>query len=158
MVAELALVLRVPLPSLLPWSVVSVIGAATVLSYAMIADYFPQETRRACQWCVEPCTFGWAFVVQYGIGLIVGQWLPQDGHYPVVAYQFAFGLSAAFQAAALVWFAVPWLRRLSRHLFSSFAGPSAKPESGIEFVDGADRGIYPRGARGRGMVNYPACA
>src|SRR5205814_9002430 len=41
--AELALVLRVPLPPILPWSVVSMVGAATVLSYAIIADYFPVE-------------------------------------------------------------------------------------------------------------------
>src|SRR5712672_3072613 len=40
-VAELALVLRIPLPSLLPWSFVSIAGAATVLSFAFIADYFP---------------------------------------------------------------------------------------------------------------------
>jgi len=43
MLAELAIILRVPLPSILPWSVVSVVGAATVLSYAIIADYFPIE-------------------------------------------------------------------------------------------------------------------
>jgi predicted MFS family arabinose efflux permease len=36
--AELALVLRLPLPSIMPWSVVSIVGAATVLSYAIIAD------------------------------------------------------------------------------------------------------------------------
>ena len=46
-VAELALVLRVPLPSLLPWSIVSIAGAATVLSFAVIADYFPTEFARA---------------------------------------------------------------------------------------------------------------
>src|SRR5438105_6412229 len=43
MLAELALILRVPLPPILPWSVVSMVGAATVLGYAIIADYFPVE-------------------------------------------------------------------------------------------------------------------
>lgn len=38
MLGELVLVLRVPLPSILPWSVVSVVGAATVLGYAIVAD------------------------------------------------------------------------------------------------------------------------
>jgi hypothetical protein len=42
-VAELALVLRIPLPSLLTWNIVSIAGAATVLSFAVIADYFPRE-------------------------------------------------------------------------------------------------------------------
>ena len=48
--------------------------------------------------------------MQYGIGLVVEQWLPHDGHYPVVAYQAAFGLSLALQAVALAWFAMPWIR------------------------------------------------
>jgi len=67
--------------------------------------------------------FGWAFAVQYGVGLIVGHWTPQDGHYPVVAYQAAFGVSLALQAAALAWFTVPWLRILARKLYVSFAPP-----------------------------------
>jgi hypothetical protein len=44
--------------------------------------------------------FGWAFTMQYGIGLVVGQWPSQDGHYPVAAYQAAFGLCLALQAAS----------------------------------------------------------
>jgi ParB/RepB/Spo0J family partition protein len=52
--------------------------------------------------------------------LVIGHWLPQDGHYPVVAYQTAFGLGLAFQMAALIWFAMPWLRALSRRLYASF--------------------------------------
>ena len=133
-VAELALILRVPMPSLLPWCLVSVMGAATVLSYAMIADYFPQGLSARANGALNLAHFGSAFAVQYGIGLVIGQWSSQDGHYPVVAYQLAFGLSAAFQAAALLWFALPWLRGLSRLLFASFAGPSAERESRVEFV------------------------
>src|SRR5215813_12973815 len=77
--AEIALVLRAPLPSVLPWSVVSVVGAATVLSYAMIADYFPQEVAARANGALNLVHFGWAFVVQYGIGLIVSQWAPGMG-------------------------------------------------------------------------------
>ncbi len=44
--AELALVLRIPLPSLLPWSMVSIAGAASVLSFAIIADYFLGNLQR----------------------------------------------------------------------------------------------------------------
>src|SRR6202048_2863373 len=109
MLAELALVLRVPLPCILPWSVVSVVGAATVLSYAIIADYFPIEIAARANGALNLLHFGWAFAVQYGIGLIVNQWAPQDGHYPLDSYQTAFGLSLALQFAALLWFTVPWL-------------------------------------------------
>jgi MFS family permease len=124
--AELALVLRAPLPSLIPWSVVSVVGAATVLSYAMIADYFPNELAARANGALNLLHFGWAFVVQYGTGLVVGQWPAQDGHYPTVAYQVAFGLSTALQVVALVWFAVPWLRTVGQNLQLRFAQPGAE--------------------------------
>ena len=41
--AQLTLILRLPLPSCLSWSVVAAVGAGTVLSYAIVADYFPKE-------------------------------------------------------------------------------------------------------------------
>jgi MFS family permease len=132
--AELALILRVPLPSILLWCVVSVMGAATVLSYAMIADYFPKELAARANGALNLLHFGFAFAIQYGVGLVVGQWLPQDGHYPAMAYQVAFGLTAALQAIALLWFAVPWLRTLSRHLYASFTRPSAERDSQAEFA------------------------
>ena len=117
MLAELALIMRVPLPSILPWSIVSVVGAATVLSYAIIADYFPVEIAARANGALNLLHFGWAFAVQYGIGLIVSQWAPQDGHYSLDAYQTAFGVSLALQFAALLWFAVPWLRSFVRFIF-----------------------------------------
>jgi MFS family permease len=110
--AELALILRLPLPSLLPWSVVSVMGAATVLSYAIIAGYFPTELAGRANGGMNLLHFGWAFVVQSGTGLIVEQWPSQNGHYPAVAYQTAFSVSAALQVLALVWFVWPWILSL----------------------------------------------
>jgi MFS family permease len=137
MLAELALILRVPLPSVLPWSVVSVVGAGTVLSYAIIADYFPVEIAARANGALNLAHFGWAFVVQYGIGLIVGHSEAEGGHYPVVAYQIAFGLSIVLQAIALIWFAVPWLRGLSKQLSSAFARPDAGPELVLAPAEGS---------------------
>jgi hypothetical protein len=54
--------------------------------------------------------------------VVVGQWPSQEGHYPVVAYQTAFGLGLVFQAAALVWFAMPWIRTLGRNVFGEPLG------------------------------------
>lgn len=122
--AELALILRLPLPALLPWCVVSVVGAATVLSYAMIADYFPKELAARANGALNLLHFGWAFVVQYGTGLILDKWSPHEGHYPTAAYQVAFGLIVVFQLAALMWFAMPWIRRFGRNISLLFAPPS----------------------------------
>lgn len=125
MLAELALVLRVPLPSILPWSIVSVVGAATVLSYAIIADYFPVEISARANGALNLLHFGWAFAAQYGIGLVVGHWVPQEGHYPTIAYQASFDINLMLQAAALIWFAVPWIRSLTGRLSRVFARPKA---------------------------------
>jgi len=132
--AELALILRVPLPSLLPWSVVSVAGAATVLSFAVIADYFPKEIAARANGALNLLHFGWAFAVQYGIGFVVGQWPAVDGRYPIVAYQYAFGISLAFQAAALIWFTLPWLGSLREQLSRSFTPPTAEHDDSAGLV------------------------
>lgn len=132
--AELALVLRVPVPSILPWSVVSVMGAGTVLSYAITADYFPIEIAARANGALNLLHFGWAFLVQYGPGLIVGQWAPQDGHYPITGYQAAFGLGIAFQAAALVSFAKPWLWALAKRLGDLSAAQNSGHDSQAGFV------------------------
>lgn len=105
--AELALVLRLPVPSLLPWSIVSLVSAATVLCYAMMAESFPTDLVARANGSLNVLHFGWAFAVQYGTGLILAQWPARDGHYPAIAYQVAFGLGAAAQLVALAWFVAP---------------------------------------------------
>jgi MFS family permease len=116
--AQLALVLRVQLPPILPWSIVSIAGAATVLSFTAVADYFPREFAARSNSALNVLHFGWAFAIQYGIGFVIGQWPTQEGHYPAIAYQAALGIGLAFQAAALAWFAMPWIQALSRKIFS----------------------------------------
>ncbi len=118
--AEFVLILRIPLPSTLPWSLVSIVGAATVLRFAVVADYFPKEFAARANGALNLLHFGWAFLIQYGVGLVIEQWPPQDGHYPVAAYQSAFGLSAVLQLAALVWFALSWLGAFGRKLIHPF--------------------------------------
>ena len=111
--AELALILRVPVPSILPWSAVAIVGAATVVSFAVIADYFPPELAGRANAALNVLHFGWAFLAQYATGLILEQWSAEDGRRSILAYQVAFGLNVAVQIAALVWFALPWLRSVT---------------------------------------------
>ncbi|MDH2398409.1 MFS transporter [Bradyrhizobium sp. SSUT18] len=108
--AELALILRASLPSILPFSVVAIVGTATVVSFAVIADYFPPELAGRANGALNVLHFGWAFLAQYATGLILEQWSTNEGHRSVHAYQVAFGLNVALQIAALVWFARPWCR------------------------------------------------
>jgi MFS family permease len=113
--AQLALILRLPLPSYVPWIVVAAVGAGTVLSYAILAEYFPTELAGRANAALNLFHIGGAFVVQYMTGLVVQLWASTDGHYPEIAYQTAFSFNVGLQVAAGIWCARTWvLTRLRR--------------------------------------------
>lgn len=118
--AQLTLILRLPVPSCLPWCVVAIVGAGTVLTYTIVAEIFPKELAGRGNAALNVFQLGWAFVVQYATGLILAQWPRHYGHYPVIAYQVAFSLNLAVQITALAWFEWSRLRVLGacaiRHL------------------------------------------
>jgi len=101
------LILRLPLPPYVLWSGVAATGAATVLSYAILAEYFPKELTGRANGALNLFHVTMAFAVQYATGLVVQQWLPDAGHYPEEAYRTAFALNVAFQVAAWIWFVMP---------------------------------------------------
>ena len=108
-VAQLALIMRLPLPSYIPWSVVAAVGAGTVLSYAILAQYFPNELAGRANAALNVFHIGGAFVLQYITGVVVQLWPPMEGHYPEIAYQTAFALNVGLQIAAGIWFAQTWV-------------------------------------------------
>ncbi|WP_312014536.1 MFS transporter [Bradyrhizobium sp. AUGA SZCCT0283] len=113
--AQLALILRLPLPSHVPWIVVAAVGAGTVLSYAILAENFPTNLAGRANAALNLFHIGGAFVAQYMTGLVVQLWAPTDGHYPEIAYQTAFAFNIGLQVAAGIWCARPWvLTRLRR--------------------------------------------
>jgi MFS family permease len=115
--AQLALILRWPLPSYVLWAIVAATGAATVLSYAVLAEHFPKELAGRANGLLNFFHIGAAFVVQTTTGLVLQCWMPDAGHYPEIAYQTAFALNLALQVLAGVWFCLPWrFRSLERSL------------------------------------------
>jgi len=102
--AQLALILRLPLPSYLPWIVVAATGAGTVLSYAILAEYFPKELAGRANAALNLFHIGGAFVVQYMTGVVLQLWDPTNGHYPEIAYQAAFAFNIGLQIVAGIWF------------------------------------------------------
>ncbi|MGY4231069.1 MFS family permease [Bradyrhizobium sp. USDA 4449] len=135
--AELSLILRASLPSILPWSIVAIVGTATVVSFAAIADYFPPELAGRANGALNVLHFGWAFLAQYLTGLILEQWSASDGHKPVQAYQVAFGLNIALQIATLVWFALPWCQSVASWMSSILFFKPASDSDALEPV-----GVY----------------
>jgi MFS family permease len=113
--AQFALILRLPLPSYVPWIIVAAVGAGTVLSYAILAEYFPTELAGRANAALNLFHIGGAFVVQYMTGLVIQLWPHTDGHYPEIAYQTAFAFNVGLQVAAGIWCARTWvLTRLRR--------------------------------------------
>src|SRR6266481_5496278 len=104
---QFALVLRLPLPSYLQWAVVAAVGAATVLSFAILAEYFPKELAGRANGALNLFHIAAAFAVQYATGVVLQYWTPQAGHYPEIAYQTAFALNLALQVVAWIWFMFP---------------------------------------------------
>jgi MFS family permease len=105
--AQIVLLLRLPVPPLLIWMVISGTGAATVVSYTIVAEYFPSEISGQANSALNTLHIGGAFIIQTAIGLIVGLWTSKTGHYPPVAYRTAFGVDVVFQILALAWFLAP---------------------------------------------------
>jgi len=106
-VAQLALILRWPLPSYIPWAIIAAVGAATVLSFAVLAENFPRELAGRANGALNVFHIGGAFVLQYATGVVLQHWMPHGGHYPEIAYQTAFGLNVVLQILAWVWFVLP---------------------------------------------------
>src|SRR6266849_4186247 len=111
---QFALILRLPLPSYLQWAVVAAVGAATVLGFAILAEYFPKQLAGRANGALNLFHIAAAFVVQYTTGLVLQHWTPQAGHYPEIAYQTAFALNLALQVVAWIWFMLPRVRIDSR--------------------------------------------
>ena len=140
---QLALILRLPLPSYLPWTIVAAAGTGHVLSYTILAEYFPKEVAGRANAALNVLHFGAAFVLQYSIGLVLDQWPRLDGHYPTIAYQVAFGLVIALQFVALAWFELPKVRRwwldfrshLSGQMLVRFGGASSLAQPAGDLPD-----------------------
>jgi hypothetical protein len=137
LLAQLMLVVRAPLPAWLPWIIIAGIGAATVLSYAILGELFPKSASARANGALNLLHVGAACALQYGIGLIIQQWPAEAGHYAPIAYQTALGLNLVLQMAAFFWFVRPerrpMFRRFAAHPIHALAArfglgpPAAMP-------------------------------
>src|SRR6516225_10049828 len=113
--AELALILRLPVPSYLVWAIIGSVGAATVLSFTILAEYFPSEIAGQANAALNVLHIGGAFILQYAIGVIVDMWGSKGGHYPIISYQAALTIILCLQVIAWIWFFSSELVTLQRY-------------------------------------------
>jgi len=126
MTAQAALVFGWPIPSFFLWSVIAAAGAATVLSFAILSEYFPKEMSGRANAALNLLHVGAAFVLQSAAGLIIEQWPEARGTYSAEAHQLAMSATVVMQLAAFAWFAlpprrvpVPGMARAARALLSA---------------------------------------
>ena len=78
-------------------------GIAAVIAYALLTQLVPAAQSGRVTTAANLVLFATSFVVQWGVGAILGLWPTQDGRYAAQGYLAAFGLLAAAQAAATLW-------------------------------------------------------
>jgi MFS family permease len=110
MVSQLALLVGVPFSSHVLFAVIASAGATPVLSFAIVARYFPKEVAGRANAALGVLNMGTAFGLQCLSGLIIAQWPADGGHYPAQAHQVALAVGLGLQLAGLAIFLTPKLR------------------------------------------------
>ncbi len=87
------------------WSIIATLGGASVLTSALIAEYFPPAMIGKANAALSTCHIAGAFTLQCAIGFLIDRWAGHAGHYPPIAYRAAFAFVVVLQIAALAWFA-----------------------------------------------------
>ena len=95
----------VPVLSLLYWLSFGFFGAACILPYGVLAQYFPTRLIGRVNTALNLMVFMAAFAAQWGIGIIINLW-PEtaSGGYAPGGYQAGFGVMVGLQALAALWF------------------------------------------------------
>ena len=109
-IVQALLAARVPLPQPLLWAAYGALGSTGILTYAVLAEYFPSRLIGRVNTTFTLVIFAGIFVTQIAIGAVLGRWPAVDGHYPVVAHQVVWMALVALQALAAVWYFMPGRR------------------------------------------------
>ncbi len=104
MLAQLAIILRWPIPSYASWALIGMAGAATVLSYVILPGYFAADASGRANAALNLLHLSVAFGVQWLTGVVIDQWPDHSDRHPVEAYQAAFALNLVLQVLAFAWF------------------------------------------------------
>ena len=112
MVSQLALLLGVPFSSHVLFAVIASAGATPVLSFAILARYFPKEVAGRANAALGVLNMGTAFGLQCLAGVIIAQWPSDGGHYPAQAHQVALAAGLGLQLVGLAIFLTPKRRLL----------------------------------------------
>lgn len=132
--AQLALIFRCFSSSYVLWAMIAAVGSGTVLTSAILAEYFPKELTGRANAALNVFHMGGAFALQCLTGFVIQAWAKDHGHYPEVAYQAAFATNLLLQIIALLWFSLPRLQSLASAIRARRSLVTATPESILGFA------------------------
>jgi MFS family permease len=105
MVVQVSLVYMGPQYPTLIWAAFGFFGTIGILGYGALSQNFAQELAGRVVTGLNLLVFTAAFVVQWGVGLIIDQWpLAVIGVYAKEAYDVAFMALVGVQALTMIWY------------------------------------------------------
>lgn len=79
-------------------------GSASSLTYAVVAQLYPAHLAGRATTSLNLTMFLCAFVLQWGLGAVIGLWPKGETGWPAEAFTLALAIPAVLLAAACVWF------------------------------------------------------
>jgi predicted MFS family arabinose efflux permease len=104
---QVLMLVRAPIPPALLVASYGVFGGTGILSYAVMAEYFPTHMIGRAHSTLTLVLFILIFGLQVGIGAMLSRWPTQGGHYPVAAHLSVWGALIAMQIASAIWYVLP---------------------------------------------------
>lgn len=107
MIASLVLVLQIEALAVEAWLVLGVTSTVGTLFFAFLSQHFDRRIVGRVNTGLNLIVFTTAWGVQWGLGIVIESWELADGlGYAAAGYAWSFGLLAAMQLLALIWFFV----------------------------------------------------
>ncbi len=106
-ITQILIVLRAPLPPAVLLAAYGIFGGTGILSYAIMAEYFPSHMIGRTNTTLTLVIFLLIFGFQVGVGAALSFWPSVGGRYPVSAHLTVWISLIALQVASAVWYAWP---------------------------------------------------
>lgn len=88
----------------LVWFLVGFLGTAGTVNFAILSHAFPVSMAGRAITALNLLVFVTAFLVQWGMGVVINRYPAGGGSYAPEGYAVAFGVTTVLQAIALGWF------------------------------------------------------
>ncbi len=106
-VMQLVVVLEVVPVNQMTWMLWAFTATYGIVCYAGLTQRFPTSLAGRVVTAINLLAFFGAFAVQWGVGVIIDFWpLTASGGFHPEGYRWAFGIVAAVQIVALIWFLI----------------------------------------------------